>query len=63
MEATVHLLDLADAVGAVEPSPQALAATQDLLIAVPIQPRLSKCSQVGPRRPSPCPSFADFTAN
>ena len=35
MEATVHLLDLADAVGAVEPSPQALAATRDLLIAVP----------------------------
>ena len=35
MEATVHLLDLADAVGGVEPSEQALAATRDLLIAVP----------------------------
>ncbi|BBY84143.1 hypothetical protein MPUL_53010 [Mycolicibacterium pulveris] len=34
-EATVHLLDLAAAVGGVEPSPQALAATRDLLIAVP----------------------------
>ncbi len=35
MEATVHLLDLADAVGGVEPSPDALGATRDLLIAVP----------------------------
>lgn len=35
MEATVHLLDLADAVGGVAPSPTALAATRDLLIAVP----------------------------
>jgi len=35
MEATVHLLDLADAVGGVQPSRQALAATRDLLIAVP----------------------------
>ncbi len=35
MEATVHLLDLADAVGGVEPSAEALAATRDLLIAVP----------------------------
>ena len=35
MEATVHLLDLADAVGGVEPSGQALAATRDLLIAIP----------------------------
>lgn len=35
MEATVHLLDLADAVGGVEPSPEALAATRDLLSAVP----------------------------
>ncbi|MED5815344.1 maleylpyruvate isomerase N-terminal domain-containing protein [Mycolicibacterium sp. 050232] len=35
MEATVHLLDLADAVGGVAPSPAALAATRDLLIAVP----------------------------
>ncbi|MGX9791208.1 maleylpyruvate isomerase N-terminal domain-containing protein [Mycobacterium sp. MMS18-G62] len=35
MEATVHMLDLADAVGGVEPSAQALAATRDLLIAVP----------------------------
>lgn len=35
MEATVHLLDFADAVGGVEPSPAALAATRDLLIAVP----------------------------
>lgn len=35
MEATVHLLDLAAAVGGVEPSPQALAATRDLLISVP----------------------------
>ena len=35
MEATVHLLDLADAVGGVEPSEQALAATRDLLVAVP----------------------------
>jgi hypothetical protein len=35
MEATVHLLDLADAVGGVEPSERALAATRDLLIAVP----------------------------
>ena len=33
MEATLHLLDLADAVGAGEPSPRALAATRDLLIA------------------------------
>jgi hypothetical protein len=35
MEATVHLLDLTDAVGGVEPSPEALVATRDLLIAVP----------------------------
>jgi hypothetical protein len=35
MEATVHLLDLADAVGGVQPSQRALAATRDLLIAVP----------------------------
>jgi uncharacterized protein (TIGR03083 family) len=35
MEATVHMLDLADAVGGVQPSEQALAATRDLLIAVP----------------------------
>lgn len=35
MEATVHLLDLAAAVGGVEPSPEALIATRDLLIAVP----------------------------
>jgi len=35
MEATVHLLDLVDAVGGVEPSAEALAATRDLLIAVP----------------------------
>ncbi|MGE2725134.1 maleylpyruvate isomerase N-terminal domain-containing protein [Mycolicibacterium pulveris] len=35
MEATVHLLDLAAAVGGVEPSPEALAATRDLLVAVP----------------------------
>lgn len=35
MEATVHLLDLADAVGGIEPCPQALTATRDLLIAVP----------------------------
>jgi uncharacterized protein (TIGR03083 family) len=35
MEATVHLLDLADAVGGVDPSHEALTATRDLLIAVP----------------------------
>jgi hypothetical protein len=35
MEATLHLLDLDDAVGSVLPSQQALAATRDLLIAVP----------------------------
>jgi uncharacterized protein (TIGR03083 family) len=35
METTVHLLDLADAVGGVQPSEQALAATRDLLIAIP----------------------------
>jgi hypothetical protein len=35
MEATVHLLDLADTVGGVEPSPEALAATRELLVAVP----------------------------
>ena len=35
MESTVHLLDLADAVGGVEPSVEALTATRDLLIAVP----------------------------
>jgi hypothetical protein len=35
MEATVHLLDLADAVGGVQPSDNALTATRDLLIAVP----------------------------
>ncbi|AMO61835.1 mycothiol-dependent maleylpyruvate isomerase [Mycolicibacterium phlei] len=35
MESTVHLLDLAAAVGGVEPSPEALAATRDLLVAVP----------------------------
>ena len=35
LEATVHLLDLADAVGGVTPSAAALAATRDLLIAVP----------------------------
>ncbi|SEH83025.1 TIGR03083 family protein [Mycolicibacterium rutilum] len=35
MESTVHLLDLAAAVGGVDPSPEALRATRDLLIAVP----------------------------
>jgi hypothetical protein len=35
MEATVHMLDLADAVGGVRPSEQALEATRDLLIAIP----------------------------
>ena len=35
MEATAHLLDLADAVGGVEPSAEALEATRDLLVAVP----------------------------
>lgn len=35
MEATVHLLDLAAAVGGIEPSPRALGAARDLLIAVP----------------------------
>ncbi|MGV0792446.1 maleylpyruvate isomerase N-terminal domain-containing protein [Mycolicibacterium sp. XJ1819] len=35
MEATVHLLDLADAVGGVTPSDAALTATRDLLIGVP----------------------------
>ena len=35
MEATVHLLDLADAVGGTEPSSVALTATRDLLVAVP----------------------------
>jgi hypothetical protein len=35
MEATVHLLDLADGVGGVQPSDEALAATRDLLIAIP----------------------------
>jgi uncharacterized protein (TIGR03083 family) len=35
VEATVHLLDLDDAVGGVQPSRQALATTRDLLIAVP----------------------------
>ncbi|KUH98520.1 hypothetical protein AU189_05365 [Mycolicibacterium acapulense] len=35
MEATVHLLDLAEAIGGVEPSTEALCATRDLLICVP----------------------------
>jgi len=35
MEVTVHLLDLADAVGGVQPSEKALTTTRDLLIAVP----------------------------
>lgn len=35
MEATVHMLDLADAVGGISPSDHAIAATRDLLIAVP----------------------------
>jgi uncharacterized protein (TIGR03083 family) len=35
MEATVHMLDLAAAVGGIEPSAQALSASRDLLIAVP----------------------------
>jgi uncharacterized protein (TIGR03083 family) len=35
MEATVHLLDLADAVGGIEPSGDALAVTRDLLIRIP----------------------------
>lgn len=35
MEATVHLLDLAHAVGGVTPSDEALRATRELLIAVP----------------------------
>jgi len=35
MEATVHLLDLAHAVGGARPSDSALAATRDLLIAIP----------------------------
>ena len=35
MEPTVHLLDMADTVGGVQPSEKALTATRDLLIAVP----------------------------
>lgn len=35
MEATVHMLDLADAIGGIQPSDPAIAATRDLLIAVP----------------------------
>jgi hypothetical protein len=35
VEATVHLLDLADAVGGAQPSEAALATTRDLLIAIP----------------------------
>lgn len=35
MEATVHLLDLADAVGGVQPAADALEVTRDLLIRVP----------------------------
>jgi hypothetical protein len=35
MEATVHLLDLATAVGGARPSDSALAAARDLLIAIP----------------------------
>ena len=35
MEATVHLLDLADAVGGVQAPKTALGATRDLLVAVP----------------------------
>jgi hypothetical protein len=35
MAATMHLLDLADAVGGVQPSETALVATRDLLVAVP----------------------------
>jgi hypothetical protein len=35
LEATVHLPDLADAVGGVEPSYAALTLTRDLLIDVP----------------------------
>src|ERR1700752_1354595 len=35
MEATLYLLDLADAVGGSQPSEQPLVATRDLLIAVP----------------------------
>ena len=35
MEATVHLLDLADAVGGVQAPKTALGATRDLLVVVP----------------------------
>ena len=35
MEATVHLLDLIDAVGGVEPSVDAVSMSRDLLIRVP----------------------------
>ncbi|MGV0603637.1 hypothetical protein [Mycolicibacterium sp. XJ1904] len=50
MEATVHLLDLADAVGGVEPSAESLCATRDLLICVPERCQRSRCF---PAAPSP----------
>ena len=56
MEATVHLLDLADAVGGVEPSAEALYATRDLLIAVPAPTaaiELLTCRAPPARPPSP----------
>ncbi|MGV9796864.1 hypothetical protein ACWDTP_02250 [Mycobacterium sp. NPDC003449] len=52
MEATVHLLDLADAVGGVQPSPDALAATRDLLIAIP-DPQTAVEVLAGRRAPHP----------
>ena len=51
MEATVHLLDLADAVGGVAPSHEALTATRDLLIAVP-DPKASVEVLAGRAEPS-----------
>ncbi|MGV0742476.1 maleylpyruvate isomerase N-terminal domain-containing protein [Mycolicibacterium sp. XJ870] len=51
MEATVHLLDFADAVGGVAPSAPALAATRDLLIAVP-DPTAAVEVLAGRREPS-----------
>ncbi len=47
MEATVHLLDLADAIGGVQASEQALAATRDLRIAIP----RADCGDRGPCGP------------
>ena len=59
MEATVHLLDLADAVGGVQASKTALAATRDLLVAVPDPSAAIESSPGGPIQRALCRRSGD----